>query len=420
MSVAKILLFYRFVPLADPEAVRLWQLELCTRLGLRGRIIVAPHGINGTLGGELDACKAYLRATKQFAPFHDLDPKWSAGSGLDASGLSLDFPRLSVKTRPELVAFGASPEVDENGVIGGGQHLSPDEVDALAAARDVVFFDGRNQVEAAIGRFDGAVVPDVDNTHDFVAELESGKYDHLKGRPVVTYCTGGVRCEVLSALMIEHGFGEVYQIDGGIARYLERFGSSSRWKGDLAVFDGREVQQVPGSTPIGACHRCNGPTSRLQNCDDPACKCVWSPASAAVTDQSPAPPIAHRQPKRRRTNNRVRMSVLFDRYPRGQAAYDEVVGPDGIRAAQRSVVEGLDSLGIEELRARSEYLRSTYIDQGVTFDIGGEERPFRSTSCPASYPGHGSPTSACMTRNCGCDANRIVERKPLDAAVVSA
>ena len=275
MAVAKILLFYKFVPVGDPEAVRLWQLELCGRLGLRGRVIVSPHGINATLGGDLPGCKAYLRATKQYEPFKDLDVKWSEGTGLDGEGRSLDFPRLSVKTRPELVSFGVPGElrVDGGGVVGGGRHLSPDEVDELAASRDdVVFFDGRNRVEAAVGRFEGAVVPDVDNTHDFVAELDSGKYDDLKSRPVVTYCTGGVRCEVLSALMIERGFEEVYQIDGGIVRYLERFGSGSRWKGSLAVFDGREVMAVPGADDIGVCHRCGAATSRLQNCADLACR----------------------------------------------------------------------------------------------------------------------------------------------------
>ncbi|GAA4897058.1 rhodanese-related sulfurtransferase [Tessaracoccus lubricantis] len=284
MSVPKILLFYRFVPLADPEAVKLWQLELCTRLGLRGRIIVSPHGINGTIGGELDACKAYLRATKLYAPFRALDEKWSPGTALDDEGRSLDFPRLSVRTRPELVAFGVPElEVTADGVAGGGTHLTPDEVDALAAARpDVVFFDGRNKVEAAVGRFDGAVVPDVVTTHDFVTELDSGKYDHLKARPVITYCTGGVRCEILSVLMKERGFQEVYQIDGGIVRYLERFGSSSRWRGALTVFDGRETVAPEGAEQIGACHRCGAATSQLVNCADLACRVrlVTCPACA--------------------------------------------------------------------------------------------------------------------------------------------
>lgn len=274
MSVAKILLFYRFAPLADPEVVKLWQLELCTRLGLRGRIIVSPHGINGTLGGELDACKAYLKATKRYAPFKQLDEKWSPGTGLDGGGGSLDFPRLSVKTRPELVAFGEpSLAVDDEGVIGGGGRLTPEEVDAFVAAHpDAVFFDGRNKVEAAVGRFEGAVVPEVVTTHDFVPELDSGRYEHLKNRPVITYCTGGVRCEILSKLMKDRGFEEVYQLDGGIVRYLERFGSGSHWKGALTVFDGRETVAPEGAEHIGCCHRCGSPTSKLVNCADLACR----------------------------------------------------------------------------------------------------------------------------------------------------
>lgn len=274
MGQARIVLFYCFAPVPDPEAVRLWQLELCSRLGLRGRVIIAPHGINATVGGDLDACRDYLKATRGYEPFRQFDVSWSKGSGLDGSGASLDFPRMSVKTRPELVAFGVPGlAVDGDGVVGGGTRLTPEEVDALADSRDdVVFFDGRNRVEAAIGRFEGAVVGRVDNTHDFVRDLDSGRYDSMKGSPVITYCTGGVRCEVLSALLRERGFEHVYQLGGGIVRYLERFGSTSRWKGSLAVFDGREVLTPEGADDIGTCHRCGAPASLLRNCHDPSCR----------------------------------------------------------------------------------------------------------------------------------------------------
>src|SRR5699024_8056848 len=147
------------------------------------------------------------------------------GTGLDDDGASLDFPKLSVKVRDEIVSFGAPDElkVDASGVIGGGTHVTPEQVNELVADRgdDVVFFDGRNAFEAAIGRFRNAVVPDVDNTRDFVEVLDSGAYDHLKDKPIVTYCTGGIRCEVLSSLMRSRGFDEVYQINGGIVRYGE-------------------------------------------------------------------------------------------------------------------------------------------------------------------------------------------------------
>src|ERR1700712_5646459 len=107
MAVPKIILYYVFTPLPDPEAVRLWQRDLCESLGLRGRILISAQGINGTLGGELDAVKAYLRKTREYSAFKNLDVKWSEGTGFDPAsatasapqGLSADFPRLTVKGR---------------------------------------------------------------------------------------------------------------------------------------------------------------------------------------------------------------------------------------------------------------------------------------------------------------------------------
>lgn len=268
MAIPKILLYYVFTPIADPEAVRLWQRDLCESLGLGGRILISKHGMNGTVGGDLPAVKKYLRKTREYAPFKNLDVKWSEGTGND-------FPRLSVRVRDELVSFGAPDElvVDEHGVVGGGQRLTPEQLHELVESKDVTFFDGRNAFEAEIGRFSGAVVPDVNNTREFVAELDSGKYDHLKDQPVVTYCTGGIRCEVLSSLMINRGFREVYQLDGGIVRYGEKFGDSGLWRGSLYVFDGRmAVDFTPDAAVIGRCHRCGAATSRMQNCHDLSCR----------------------------------------------------------------------------------------------------------------------------------------------------
>ena len=120
MAVHKILLFYRFTPLLDPDAIRLWQRELCESLGLRGRILISKDGINGTVGGELTAVKRYLRRIRDYAPLKDLDVQWSDGTGDD-------FPKLSVRVREEIVSFGAPEElrVDAHGVVGGGRKLSP-------------------------------------------------------------------------------------------------------------------------------------------------------------------------------------------------------------------------------------------------------------------------------------------------------
>ncbi|AYJ50737.1 oxygen-dependent tRNA uridine(34) hydroxylase TrhO [Rhodococcus sp. P1Y] len=266
MAVPKIVLFYVFTPLPDPEAIRLWQQTLAASNNLNGRILISEHGINATVGGELENVKKYVRGTRGYAPFKNADIKWS-------EGLGDDFPRLSVKVRSEIVTFGAPEElkVDDGGVVGGGVHLSPQQVHELVDSRgeDVVFFDGRNAFEAQIGKFKNAVVPDVDTTKDFVAQLDSGQFDHLKMSPVVTYCTGGVRCEVLSSLMKARGFEEVYQLDGGIVRYGETFGDDALWEGSLYVFDKRmKIDFSDHTSVIGRCTVCTNPTSRYQDFDD--------------------------------------------------------------------------------------------------------------------------------------------------------
>jgi len=270
VELQKIILYYGFAPVADPETLKLWQKTLCESLGLKGRIIISKHGINGTLGGDTSALKKYVRATKEFPGFKKIDFKWSEGTGND-------FPRLRVRVRDELVAFNAPDEikVDIKGIVGGGKHLKPAQVDQLVAERgdEVVFFDGRNAFEAKIGKFKNAIIPDVQTSHDFIRDIESGKYDDIKDKPIVTYCTGGIRCEILSSIMIDRGFKEVYQIDGGIVRYGESQGDTSLWEGSLYVFDDRlNINFTDKAKTIGECEHCGGATSSFRNCRNLGCK----------------------------------------------------------------------------------------------------------------------------------------------------
>ncbi|MDJ0311826.1 rhodanese-related sulfurtransferase [Arthrobacter sp. H35-D1] len=273
MSLNKIVLFYGFTPLNDPAAIKLWQRALCEKLSLKGRIIISKDGINATVGGDIKDLKQYLKTTREYTGFRNLDIKWSDGTGED-------FPRLSVKAREEIVSFGAPGElkIDENGVVGGGTHLKPEELHELVAEKgahgeEVVFFDGRNAFEAQIGKFKDAIVPDVATTADFINELDSGKYDDLKDKPVVTYCTGGVRCEVLSSLMVNRGFKEVYQMDGGIVRYGETFKDKGLWEGSLYVFDKRmHMEFSDEAKEIGHCIRCNKPSNKFENCSNLSCR----------------------------------------------------------------------------------------------------------------------------------------------------
>lgn len=264
LAMQKILIYYKFTPIADPTAMRLWQKTLCDSLNLQGRILISKHGINGTVGGDVEDLKKYIKTTKEFPGFKGTMFKWSEGG-------REDFPRMSVKEKDEIVAFGAADElkVDEKGVVGGGVHLKPKDVHKLVEERgkDVVFFDGRNAYEAKIGKFKNAIVPATETSRDFIKELESGKYDDIKDKAVITYCTAGIRCEILSSLMKNRGFKEVYQIDGGIVKYGESYGDDGFWEGSLHVFDDRMKVDFSNRTEVvGECTHCQGPTNNYENC----------------------------------------------------------------------------------------------------------------------------------------------------------
>jgi UPF0176 protein len=290
----KILLYYKFVPVKDPEALRLWQRTLGEKLQLKGRILIAEHGINGTVGGELADLKAYVAATKQYPGFKDMKFKWSDGS-------RNHFPKLIVKVRPEIVTFGAAEKikVTEHGIQGGGTHLKPEQVHELVKERGkaVVFFDGRNAYEAAVGKFKGAVVTGANHTRDFAKELKDPKYNDLKDKTVITYCTGGIRCEVLTVLMKEEGFKDVYQIDGGIVKYGEAYGDDGLWEGSLHVFDDRGgIKFSDTAKDLGTCAYCGGSTSSYIDCSDPVCNklflicdgCQYTHCPSCTKEQQPS------------------------------------------------------------------------------------------------------------------------------------
>lgn len=259
----KIILYYKFVPIADPETAMFWQRTLCESLGLKGRILISPHGINGTLGGDLQALKNYVKQMNLHPKFKGITYKWSDGG-------AEHFPKLKVKVKPEIVAFDAADElvVDDNGLVGGGKHLKPAALHKLMAERgdEVIFYDGRNMYEAQIGRFKNTIVPNVATSRDFIKDIEEGEISKYKDRPIVTYCTGGIRCEILSVLMRHRGYKEVYQLDGGIVKYGEKYGDDGYWEGKLFVFDDRmKMGFSDKAQDIAHCEQCGKKTSNLVN-----------------------------------------------------------------------------------------------------------------------------------------------------------
>lgn len=255
----KIILYYKFVPLKDPHMTMRWQRELCTRLNLKGRLILSQHGINGTLGGELDDVKAYVREMNATTEFKGIEYKWSDGA-------RDDFPRLSVKVRKELVTL--EPEEDFD-VFDKGTPLRPEAWHQyLADHPDAIVFDARNDYESDIGAFKGAIKPAIKTFKEVKGELEKLPKD----KPVLTYCTGDIRCEYLSAYMKHKGFQDVYHLDGGIVKYGEKYGDEGYWDGKCYVFDRRmNVAFSDSSKDVGTCIRCWQATSNHENCANKAC-----------------------------------------------------------------------------------------------------------------------------------------------------
>lgn len=255
----KIILYYKFVPVVDPHMAMRWQRALCASLQLKGRIIVSPHGINGTLGGEASDLTSYIREMNKTAEFKGIEYKWSDGN-------RDDFPRLSVKARKELVTL--APDEHFN-VFDKGTPLRPEAWhEYIAAHPEVTILDARNDYESDIGAFKGAIKPKIKNFREIKPELEKLPKD----KPVLTYCTGDIRCEYLSAYMKHKGFTDVYHLDGGIVKYGEQYKDDGYWEGKCYVFDKRmRLTFSDKSKDIGVCVRCGAKTSNHENCTRTEC-----------------------------------------------------------------------------------------------------------------------------------------------------
>lgn len=258
----KILLYYQYSTISDPNRLADEQRTLCQRLGLKGRIIIAHEGINGTVGGAAEAIKQYKCHLQQDPRFADVDFKESTG---DAH----DFPRLQVVVRPEIVHLGLNPEIIT--ARDGGMHLTPQATHDLLNKHpdDLVILDARNAYESHIGTFKGSITPDIENFRDLPAFIDKN-VELFKDKQVLMHCTGGIRCERASAYLKSKGVTkEVYQINGGIHRYIEQY-PDGHFRGKLYVFDGRVAIKVNDDI-LAQCYTCEKPYDEYTNCVNAQC-----------------------------------------------------------------------------------------------------------------------------------------------------
>jgi UPF0176 protein len=268
-----ILLFYKYVEIADPQALADRERALCEKLELKGRIIIAKEGINATLEGTTENVERYCRELVGDERFKDVHLKKSAGTG-EA------FPKLSVKVRKEIVSLGLPAKHDIDPRTTTGKYLSAQELQEwFVSGKKFRIIDMRNDYEHKVGHFKGSVLPPLHNFRDLPRALPA--LEPHKEETVLTVCTGGVRCEKASGYLVKNGFKDVYQLQGGIVTYMEQFersGDGSRpaenFLGSLYVFDNRVTMAYAkaGERPVvGVCDICSAPTEIYVNCSDDIC-----------------------------------------------------------------------------------------------------------------------------------------------------
>ena len=257
----KVAALYRFAALEDLPALREELLALCRAEGIRGTLLLAPEGINGTIAGPDAALDRVVERLRALPGCSDLDVKYSRAP-------ALPFQRMKVRLKREIVTMG-QPQIDP---LAPGHYLEPAEWNALIADPETVVIDTRNAYEIEAGTFTRAIDPGTRSFREFPAWFRANRAELLGNgnRKVAMFCTGGIRCEKSTAFLKAEGVEEVYHLKGGILRYLEDMPEEhSLWQGECFVFDERVTVKhglAPGSYAM--CKGCGRPVRQDQVCPD--------------------------------------------------------------------------------------------------------------------------------------------------------
>ncbi len=245
---------YRFTPFVDPASIREPLLAVCEEVGVKGTLLLANEGINGTIAGTDNAIAAVLDHIRTLPGCADLEVKFSYAE-------EAPFNRMKVRLKREIVTMG-EPDIDPTASV--GRYVDPQNWNALISDPDTIVIDTRNEYEVAVGTFEGAVDPHTASFRDFPAWFREHREELLEGKTkVAMFCTGGIRCEKSTSFLRGEGVDEVYHLKGGILKYLEEVPEEeSKWHGDCFVFDER-VTVKHGLEPgdYGMCRACRRPVS---------------------------------------------------------------------------------------------------------------------------------------------------------------
>ncbi len=245
-----VLLFYKYVTIKDSPALMAYLRGVCEALSLKGRIILAEEGINGTLEGKSEDTEKFLELFLADRRFKSIDVKKSEGTGSA-------FPKLSIKVRDEIVSTKFPKHIDPRKKT--GKYLKPEELHSwYEEGKEFVVVDMRNSYEINSGHFEKTVDPGMKASRDLPEVIE--KLRIHQDKTIVTTCTGGVRCEKMSAYLLDQGFKNVYQLHNGMHSYMEKY-PGKNFKGTLYTFDNRKVMDFGGEREvIGKCADCHAQT----------------------------------------------------------------------------------------------------------------------------------------------------------------
>jgi len=271
---------YKFTPFADPASLRAPLLTLCEHMCVRGTLLLAPEGINGTIAGDRAGIDAVLAHIRTLPGCGDLEWKESIAS-------EMPFGRMKVRLKREIVTMG-QPDIDPR--TGTGHYVEAADWNALISAPDVVVIDTRNDYEVSIGTFEGALDPQTRSFSEFPAwwRENARRFDNKR---IAMFCTGGIRCEKSTNFLLREGVPEVYHLKGGILKYLETVPQDeSLWQGECFVFDQRvSLAHGLAKGSHGMCHACRRPLSETSQPDPayeegvscPACRDSFTDADRA-------------------------------------------------------------------------------------------------------------------------------------------
>lgn len=250
--------FYKYVNIENVDIFQIEHLEYCKALGIKGKILLANEGINGTISGTPEQVEDYENYLNSINCFSDVKFKRTKAQ-------EHPFRKTIVRIRQEVVTSNFNVNIKNT-----GKHLAPKEVkQILDTEKGVILLDARNDYESNIGKFKDAITPQIKTFKDFKKILP--EIDKYKNNKIIMYCTGGIRCEKASALLVENGFKDVNQIDGGIINYMQQY-PDTYFEGRCFVFDDRlSIESGEKTKDISLCELCHVPSGRYINCANTKC-----------------------------------------------------------------------------------------------------------------------------------------------------